>query len=383
MKQPVYLDNAATTRPDPEVLEEMISVMRDVYGNPSSVHALGRAAKTVLERSRRKVAELTGTAPSEIFFTSGGTEADNMVLRNICMLPNITTAISSAIEHHAVSHTLEEMHRDGHAELKLVHLDSKGQISLSHLEELLASSGNSLVSLMHANNEIGTMIDLEQVGDLCKRYNALFHTDAVQTMGHYPMNLSKLYVHFTNGAAHKFHGPKGVGFCYIKSGTPLDPFITGGAQERNMRAGTENIYGIAGLAKALEIAMRDYEKDSTYIRGLKNYMVGKLKDMIPGIQFNGDISDKSLYTVLNVLFPETKDSDMLLFKLDIEGVCASGGSACSSGSAVGSHVIAAILPPNTKGTAVRFSFSKFTTQEDIDRALTILAKSYVPLGAVV
>lgn len=383
MKQPVYLDNAATTRPDPEVLEEMIAVMRDIYGNPSSVHALGRAAKTVLEKSRRKVAELTGASPSEIFFTSGGTEADNMVLRNILILPQITTAISSAIEHHAVSHTLEEMHQNGHAELKLVQLDYEGQVSLGHLEELLANSGNSLVSLMHANNEIGTMIDLKVIGDLCSRYGALFHTDAVQTMGHYPMYLSELNVHFTNCAAHKFHGPKGIGFCYIKSGSALHPFITGGAQERNMRAGTENIYGIAGLAKALEIAMRNYEKDSSYVRSLKNYMIGKLREMIPGIQFNGDISDKSLYTVLNVLFPETSDSDMLLFKLDIEGVCASGGSACSSGSNVGSHVIAAIRPAGTTGTAVRFSFSKFNTIEDVDRALAVLAKTYAPSATIV
>lgn len=373
----VYLDNAATTRLDAEVAEAMKETMDRVYGNPSSVHAFGREARTVIDRARKMVAEILGTSPAELFFTSGGTEANNLVLRKSVTGLGVTRIITSPVEHHAVLHTAEELAHEGKARLDLVRLDSTGKVDFSHLHELLKQEGKTLVSLMHANNEVGTKLDIEQAAAICKEHGAFFHSDAVQTMGHYAFNLSSLPLHFTNCAAHKFHGPKGVGFCYIKSDVRLQPMITGGAQERNMRAGTENIYGIVGLAKAMEIAARDMEKESAYIRGLKNYMIAGLKESIPGVEFNGDISDDSLYTVLNVLFPETPDSDMLLFKLDIEGVSASGGSACSSGSNVGSHVIKALRGFTTR-PAIRFSFSKYNTREELDFTLDLLKKIMVP-----
>lgn len=373
----VYLDNAATTRLDAEVAEAMKETMDRVYGNPSSVHAFGREARTVIDRARKMLAEILGTSPAELFFTSGGTEANNLVLRKSISDLGVTRIITSPVEHHAVLHTAEELAHEGKARLDLVRLDETGKVDFSHLQELLKQDGKTLVSLMHANNEVGTKLDIEQAAAICKEHGAFFHSDAVQTMGHYAFNLSSLPLHFTNCAAHKFHGPKGVGFCYIKSDVRLQPMITGGAQERNMRAGTENIYGIVGLAKAMEIAARDMEKESAYIRGLKNYMIAGLKESIPGVEFNGDISDDSLYTVLNVLFPETPDSDMLLFKLDIEGVAASGGSACSSGSNVGSHVIKALRGTTTR-PAIRFSFSKYNTRAELDYTLDLLKKIMVP-----
>ncbi len=373
----VYLDNAATTPMDPEVIEAMYGVMKNVYGNPSSVHSHGREARTVIDRARKKVAELLNAAPAEIFFTSGGTEANNMVLRKSVQDLGVTRIITSPVEHHAVLHTAEELAAEGKVKLDLVKLDSCGRVDMDDLRKLLESDDKTLVSLMHANNEVGTKLDLEAAASACRDHGAFFHSDAVQTMGHYPFNLAGTHLHFTNCAAHKFHGPKGVGFCYIRSDVRLHPFITGGAQERNMRAGTENIYGIVGLAKALEVAHRNMEEDSAYVRGLKNYMAAALRENIPGVEFTGDISDDSLYTVLNVCFPETPDSDMLLFKLDIEGISASGGSACSSGSNVGSHVIRA-LRGATNRPSIRFSFSKFNTREDLDYTLAVLKKIFVP-----
>lgn len=371
----IYLDNAATTQIDPEVVAEMSEVLQNCYGNPSSIHAFGRQARTVIERARKKIADILHVSPSEIFFTSGGTEANNLALRNTIKNIGIKHAITSPIEHHAVLHTLEELAHEGQIKLSIVNIDKEGKVDLKNLESLLESNSRSLVSIMHANNEIGTMNDIQTIGEICKKYDTIFHTDAVQTMGHFKFNLSEMNVHFTNCAAHKFHGPKGVGFCYIKGGISIHPLITGGAQERNMRAGTENIYGIAGLAKALEIADRDYEKDHTYIRGLKNLMITRLKAEIPDVEFNGDVSDQSLYTVLNVCLPETPDSDMILFKLDITGICASGGSACSSGSNVGSHVIAAIRPNSTR-PCIRFSFSKFNTPAEIEQTVGALKKIF-------
>jgi cysteine desulfurase len=375
MMKRIYLDNAATTQIDPEVVAEMSEILQNCYGNPSSIHAFGRQARTVIERARKKIADILHVSPSEIFFTSGGTEANNLALRNTIKNLGIKHAITSPIEHHAVLHTLQELAHDGQIKLSIVNIDKTGKVDFNHLESLLNLNSQSLVSIMHANNEIGTINDIYAIGELCRKYNAIFHTDAVQTMGHFQFNLSEMNVHFTNCAAHKFHGPKGVGFCYIKGGIHIHPLITGGAQERNMRAGTENIYGIAGLAKAMEIANRDYEKDHKYIRGLKNLMINKLKAEIPDVEFNGDISDDSLYTVLNVCLPETADSDMLLFKLDISGICASGGSACSSGSNVGSHVIA-VIRPNTTRPCIRFSFSKFNTPEEIEQTVNTLKKIY-------
>lgn len=365
----VYFDNAATTPVDKEVLQEMIQVMETQFGNPSSIHAHGREVRTLLERARKTVANLFHASPSEFFFTSGGTEADNMAIRGTVADYRIKHVISSRIEHHAVSHTLEALQESGAIKLSFVDVDAKGNVDLQHLEELLRSNERSLVSLMHANNEIGTLTDIVKVGDICEQYQAIFHCDTVQTMGHYRHDLSKLKVHFLVCAAHKLHGPKGVGFLYINHAIKIRPLLFGGSQERNMRGGTENIPGIVGLAKALEIAYRDMDAHQQYIQGLKSYMKQRLEDSIPRVTFNGETApEKSLYTVLNVSFPESGMGDMLLFSLDIAGISASGGSACSSGTDIGSHVLRGIhADPNRP--SIRFSFSKYNTKEEIDFAI--------------
>ena len=362
----VYFDNAATTPLDPEVLKQMYTVMESNYGNPSSIHAHGREARALIERSRKTVANLLHTSPAEIFFTSGGTEADNTAIRCGIIDNNIKHAISSRMEHHAVIHTLEAMQKTGIIKLSFVDVDAKGNIDYRQLETLLQDNERSFVSLMHANNEIGTLTDITLVGDLCEQYNAIFHCDTVQTMGHYAHDLSKLKIHFMVCAAHKLHGPKGVGFLHVNHKMKIKPMIYGGSQERNMRGGTENIYGIVGLAKALEIAYTEMEEHQQHIQGLKTYMIDELKQKVAGISFNGEIdADKSLYTVLNVSFPEMEMADMLLFNLDIAGISASGGSACSSGTDIGSHVLGAI-GANPARPSVRFSFSKYNTKEEVD-----------------
>ena len=368
----IYLDNAATTPIDKEVLQEMYAVMENHYGNPSSIHSHGREVRALIEKARKTVAGLLHTSPSEIFFTSGGTEADNMAIRSGIADYNIKHVITCATEHHAVLHTLEALEKSGTIELSYVKTDCNGVVDMQHLEELLQSDSRSFVSLMHANNELGTLTDIKAIGELCEQYNAIFHCDTVQTMGHYIHDLRELKVHFLTCAAHKFHGPKGVGFLYINHAVKINPFIYGGAQERNMRGGTENVYGIVGLAKALEIAYRDLHEHQSYIQGLKSYMIEQLQREIPEVQFNGETNqDRSLYTVLNVSFPEMEMADMLLFNLDIAGISASGGSACSSGTNIGSHVLQAI-GANPDRPAVRFSFSKFNTREEIDYTLSKL-----------
>lgn len=362
----VYFDNAATTAIDPQVMQVMMEVMQHHYGNPSSIHAHGREVRTLIEKARKSVAGLLHTSPAEIFFTSSGTEADNMAIRCSVNDLGLKHAISAKTEHHAVSHTLEALEKEGRIKLSFVNLDEKGNVDYDHLEELLKTNARSLVSLMHANNEIGTLTDMERIGELCKMYDAVYHCDTVQTIGHYSHDLSKLNVHFMPCAAHKLHGPKGVGFLHINHRIKIKPLIYGGAQERNMRGGTENVYGIVGLAKALEMAYTDMDAHRKHIQGLKTYMIEKLRINIPDIDFNGEISEeKSLYTVLNVSFPEMEMSDMLLFNFDIAGISASGGSACSSGSNIGSHVLTAINA-NPARPAVRFSFSKFNTKEEVD-----------------
>ncbi len=372
----VYLDNAATTPLDPEVLKQMYAVMENHYGNPSSIHGHGRESRTLLEKARKTVANLLHTSPAEIFFTSGGTEADNTALRCGIIDNQIKHAITSHLEHHAVIHTLEAMEKAGSIKLSFVGTDDKGNIDYKQLESLLANNERSFVSLMHANNEIGTLTDINLVGDLCEKYNAIFHCDTVQTMGHYPHDLSTLKAHFIVCAAHKLHGPKGVGFLYVNHKVKIKPMIYGGSQERNMRGGTENLYGIIGLAKALEIAYAEMDQHQKHIQGLKTYMIEKLMANIPGIVFNGEIApEKSLYTVLNVSFPVTDIADMLLFNLDIAGISASGGSACSSGTDIGSHVLGGIgADPNRP--AVRFSFSKYSTKEEIDFVVEKLKSLY-------
>ncbi|HYK76566.1 MAG TPA: cysteine desulfurase family protein [Daejeonella sp.] len=365
----VYFDNAATTPVDKEVLKEMYQVMENHYGNPSSIHAHGREVRTIIEKARKTVAGLLHTSPSQIFFTSGGTEADNTAIRCGIIDHGIKHAITSRIEHHAVLHTLESLEKNGLIRLSFVDVDARGNVDLNQLEELLKNNERSFVSLMHANNEIGTLTDIEKVGDLCEQYDAIYHCDTVQTMGHYPHDLSKLKVHFLVCAAHKLHGPKGVGFLYINQNIKIKPMIFGGAQERNMRGGTENVYGIVGLAKALEIAYEHMSEHQQYVQDLKSYMKTQLEKNIPGIMFNGETApENSLYTVLNVSFPEMEMAEMLLFSLDIAGISASGGSACSSGTNIGSHVLNGINA-NPQRPAVRFSFSKYNTKEEVDYAI--------------
>jgi len=366
----VYLDNAATTPLDPVVVAEMTNVMTNYFGNPSAIHALGREVRTLVEKARKTVATLLNASPSEIFFTSGGTEADNTAIRCGIAAYGIKHAITSKIEHHAVEHTLNMLLKDGVIDkLSFVNIDEKGNVDYAHLEELLQNNERTFVSLMHANNELGTLTDMEKVGDLCEKYNAIYHADTVQTMGHYVHDVRKLKAHFIVCAAHKLHGPKGVGFLYVNNGIKIPPMIYGGAQERNMRGGTENVYGIVGLAKALEIAYTEMDAHQKHVQELKDYMKAQLIAEVPGIAFNGETdADKSLYTVLNVSFPEMDMADMLLFNLDINGICASGGSACSSGSNIGSHVLNGINADPSR-PAVRFSFSKYTTKEEIDYTL--------------
>lgn len=374
----VYFDNAATTAMDDRVIEAMLPFMKSHYGNPSSVHSQGREVRTAIERARKKVAELLNTTPSEIFFTSGGTEADNTAI--VCGIEShgIKHAITSPLEHHAVLHTLEVCEKKGHIKLSILDVNEKGEIDFTQLEELLKVNPNSLVSLMHANNEIGNLNDLTKIGNLCQEYGAFFHSDTVQTMGHYVHDLKSLPVDSLVAGGHKFHGPKGSGFLYVKKDKKIHPLIHGGAQERNMRGGTENVIGIIGITKALELAYSEMESHQSHIASLKNYFIKSLSEEIPNVLFNGlsDDLDKSLYTVLNVSLPPSEaNRGMLLFNLDLEGISASGGSACSSGAAVGSHVLRA-LNHKPERNAVRFSFSRFNTIEEIDYTISKLKELY-------
>jgi cysteine desulfurase len=364
--QRIYFDNAATTPLDPLVIKEMQQVMEQVYGNPSSIHQEGRQAKTLVERCRKTIARLLEVAPGEIFFTSSGTEADNMAIRCSVHDLDVKHIITSRIEHHAVLHSVEQCQKEG-ITVSFVDLLPNGHLDLKNLESLLENSRTqkTLVTLMHANNEIGNLLDIEAVGQLCYDNEAFFHCDTVQTIGHLPIDIKKSRIHFLSASAHKFNGPKGIGFIFIDEDVKIRPFIHGGAQERNMRGGTENTYGIAGLTKALEIAYAEMEMQNQKILGIKNYMIRELTDNFPGMKFNGDYKGNCLFTVLNVAFPASQASDMLLFNLDIEGIAASGGSACSSGSDQGSHVLKE-LPYMNEFTSVRFSFGKYNTREEVD-----------------
>ncbi|MBW3469305.1 cysteine desulfurase family protein [Arthrospiribacter ruber] len=374
----VYFDNAATTAMDERVIEAMIPYMREHYGNPSSVHSHGREVRTAIERSRKKVAELLNTSPSEIFFTSGGTEADNTAL--VCGIEThgLTHAITSPIEHHAVLHTLEQLAKKGKIKLSLVNILPNGDIDMDHLESLLKDNPKSMVSLMHANNEIGNLNDLQAIGSLAKSYDSFFHSDTVQTMGHYEHDLKSLSVDSIVAGGHKFHGPKGSGFLYVRKDKKIHPFIFGGAQERNMRGGTENVIGIVGIAKALELAYEDMQGHRDHILSLKKHFIESLKQHIPDVKFNGQSGDleKSLYTVLNVSLPHSEENaGMLLFNLDLNGISASGGSACSSGATVGSHVLRS-LKADPSRESVRFSFSRFNTIDEVDYTVQKLKELY-------
>jgi cysteine desulfurase len=368
----IYFDNAATTPLDPVVLETMMPYLTEKFGNPSSIYSYGRESRMAIEQARKTVAQLLHAHPAEIFFTSGGTESSNAAIRAAVQDLGCRHIISSPIEHHATLHTVNYYQDRGEAKLHLLNVLSNGHLDLDQLDDLLAGLGEkALVSLMHANNETGNLLDIQRVSEICKKYGAIFHSDTVQTLGHYAFDLSRLHIHFVTGAAHKFHGPKGTGLLYINEQLKVKPNMHGGAQERNMRAGTENVYGIVGFAKALELASQKMEEDCRHINALRFYMADELKKAIPDITFNGDPFGKCLYTILSVSFPKSEKTEMLLFNLDINHICASGGSACTSGAQLGSHVIQAIYPGSDRST-VRFSFSRHNTKKEVDEVVSKL-----------
>ena len=374
----VYLDNAATTPLDEEVLDAMLPVLKDGFGNPSSTHSYGRKIKSLIERARKNIAKHINCTPGEIFFTSGGTEADNMAIRCAVKDLGVKHIVTSTIEHHAVGHTIDRLKTKGLVDVTYVHLDENGHVDLQHLDQILSTSTKTLVSLMHANNEVANLLPLHRVSDICQKHGAVFHSDTVQTMAHYRFDMQELeQVHFLACSAHKFHGPKGVGFLYVNKSVQINPLIHGGSQERNMRGGTENVYGIVGLSKAMDVAYKDLNTHQNYVTDLKSYMIEQLNDSIVGVKYNADSSsmDNSLYTVLSVSLPATDIAPMMLFNMDIMGVACSGGSACTSGSNIGSHVLEGIDAPNNRPT-IRFSFSRFNTKEEIDYAVNCLVKLY-------
>ncbi len=373
----VYLDNAATTPMSNEVIEVMTDVMKNNYGNPSSTHAFGRESRVVIENARRSICDLINAEPKEIVFTSCGTESDNMAVIGAVRDLGVKHIISTVIEHHAIDKSLITV--DGFEDVKVTYLslDKKGNIDLNELEEALKSSkSKTLVTLMHANNEIGTLLPIKEVGALCKLYNAYFHSDTVQTLGHYEIDVKALGLDFISCSAHKFHGPKGVGFLYKNKDLAIKGILEGGTQERGVRAGTENIIGIAGMAKAFEMANDDMQSHQKHVQGLKDQLITGLKSKIEGIEVNGETNpDKSLYTVLSVLFPPFAKQDMLLFMLDLEGVACTGGSACHSGANMGSHVLRGIEADVSRASA-RFSFSRYTTKEEIDYTIEKIVKVF-------
>jgi cysteine desulfurase len=370
--QRIYFDNAATTPLDPAVLEYMMPYLTEKFGNPSSIYSYGRESRMAIEQARKTVSQILHTRPSEIFFTSGGTESSNAAIRAAIQDLGCRHIISSPLEHHATLHTVSYYQQTGEAKLCMLDVLPDGHLDLNQLENKLARlEGKVLVSLMHANNETGNLLDIQKAAGICRKHNAIFHSDTVQTLGHYELDLRNLPVHFITGSSHKFHGPKGVGILYINEQIKVKPNMHGGSQERNMRAGTENVYGIVGFAKALELSVKRMEDDRIYINGLRNYMAESLRNAIPGIEFNGDAFGRTLYTILSVSFPKTEKSEMLLFNLDINHICASGGSACTSGAQQGSHVIQAMYPGSERST-VRFSFSRHNTRKEVDEVVAKL-----------
>lgn len=379
----VYLDNAATTPLRPEVIEAMLPYLTQHFGNPSSIHQEGRVARAAIEQARKTIAQLLGASPGEIIFTSGGTESNNMAIKGAAAHLGVRRIISSPAEHHCVKRSIERIQGDYPITVEYVRIDQYALPDLDHLEELLAGSDTpTLVTLMHANNEIGSLADLAAISAICRRHHAWLHSDSVQTVGHFPVQTNHLPVDFLSGAAHKFHGPKGIGFLYINARCRMTPLIDGGSQERNLRAGTENLAGIIGMAKALQLATENLDEDARYIRGMRDYLRDRIRECCPDAVFNGH-PENNLYTVLNVSFPPAAHNDMLIMSLDIAGISASGGSACSSGAEAQSHVLNAIGHPSTR-KAVRFSLSRYTTREDIDftvRQLVAILAGEVPVMA--
>ena len=378
MVKNVYFDNAATTPIRAEVVDVMHEVLKDNFGNPSSTHAFGRSAKTQIETARKSIAKHFNAHPQEIIFTSGGTESDNMLVRCAVQDLGVETVITSKIEHHAILHAVEYLAERKLATVLYVKTDADGAVDYTDLAHLLAADDSKkLVSLMHINNEIGTILDLERVSNFCKTHDALFHTDAVQGVGHYAIDLEQIAVDFLSAAAHKFHGPKGVGFSFVRKNSALQPFILGGSQERGLRAGTESVHNIVGMAKALEIAYAKLEDEQQYLKELKAQAIKQLTDAFPDIHFNGCCSDmeRSTFTLVNVALPISEEKASLLnFHLDLNGIACSKGSACQSGSAKGSHVLEEVVPVALKNwPSIRFSFSVFNTQDDVDYLVKTLA----------
>ncbi|MBJ6369202.1 cysteine desulfurase family protein [Snuella sedimenti] len=372
----VYFDNAATTQMRDDVVKAMVDVMSNNYGNASSSHSFGRSSKTLIEKSRKAIASYLNVSAGEIVFTSGGTEADNLVLRSAVRDLGVSHIITSKIEHHAVLHTVEQLKKEYGITFDYVDVNNDGSIDYPHLEALLNTSKKTLVSLMHVNNEIGNLLDIKRVADLCKAHNALFHSDAVQSIGHYNMDLQDVPVDFLAASAHKFHGPKGVGFAFVRKNSGLKPLIFGGEQERGLRAGTESVHNIVGLETSVKLAYDNLEADSKKVKAIKGYFIEKLKQDIPGVIFNGRSADmdKSSYTTVNVCLPVPPNkSAMLLFQLDLKGIACSKGSACQSGSSQNSHVLAEILSEDDLlKPSIRFSFSIFNTKEEVDYVIAVL-----------
>jgi cysteine desulfurase len=373
----IYFDNAATTSIYSEVIRVMYDTMQEDFGNPSSVHAAGRSAKAKVESARKDIAKQMGVLPKEIIFTSGGTEGDNTVMQSAVHQLGIRHFISSPIEHHAVLHPLEHMAEQGHIQLDLVKVLPSGLPDTDYLRRLLSSSNEKkMVSLMHVNNEVGTILDLKAVGNLCHEHNALFHTDTVQSIGHFDLDFGALPVDFAVASAHKFHGPKGVGFSYIQKDTGLSAMILGGSQERGMRAGTEAVHNIVGMQKAFQISYQRMEADALYLKDLKSYCLKQLQTALPGTTFNGASGDieNSTYTIVNARLPiDEKKAQLLAFNLDLQGICCSKGSACQSGSEGDSHVLKNLLTDEqNKAPSLRFSFSAHNTKAEVDKLIEIL-----------
>lgn len=372
----VYFDNAATTQVRPEVADAMCDVLQHTFGNPSSTHKFGRTAKALVENARKQIAKHLNVNAGEIIFTSGGTEADNLVLLSCVRDLGIRTIITSRIEHHAVLHTVAQLKTEYKIAVEYVNLDEKGGVDYNHLEALLQNSSEVLVSLMHVNNEIGNVLDLEKTARLCKQYKALFHSDTVQSVGHYALDLQQVPIDFLAVSAHKFHGPKGVGFVFVRKHSGLKPLIFGGEQERGLRAGTESLHNIIGLESALTLAYKDLDTDSHHIKSIKQYFIEKLKTAVPKVAFNGYSADleKSKHTILSVRLPMPPEkSDTLLFQLDLKGIACSRGSACQSGSNKGSHVLTELLnDAQIQHPSLRFSFSRYNTKAEVDYVVDVL-----------
>lgn len=362
----VYLDNASTTAMRPEVVQEMTKIMSEDFGNPSSTHSFGRNAKTILELSRKTIAKYLNCSAQEILFTSGGTEADNWILRSAVEDLKVERIITSRIEHHAVLYTVLALQSDYNIQVDYVNVNTDGSIDLTHLSNLLSDDKKTIVSLMHVNNETGTILDLERVSVICKQYNALFHSDTVQSVGKTEIDLQKTPVDFILASAHKFHGPKGVGFAFIRKNTGLQPLIFGGEQEKGLRAGTEAVHQIAGMAKALSLSYENLDQERNYISDLKKYLIQQLEIEFPGFRINGKKDD--FYNIINITLPFSSDkTSMLLFSLDMKGIAVSRGSACQSGSIKPSHVLKEMLSEvDLKLPNLRISFSHYNTKEDID-----------------